>query len=269
MPTAEVGDQTLYYEVHGEGEPLVLVMGLSGDTLAWLPQIPVFSERYRTVVFDNRDVGRSSMASGSYEIADMARDALGLLGELELDSFHLLGLSMGGAIAQEMALAAPERIKTLTLAVTFCWSGAWSRKLSEVWGARAQHMSREERVDELLLLNHTEEFFENQEALGWLRGMILQNPNPQPADAFARQLDACSRHDTRDRLETLSMPVHVIGGNRDILVPIWKSQELAELVPGAKLSVIEGGPHGSWLERAEEFNRLVLDFVAEHSTARV
>ncbi|MFN2615854.1 MAG: alpha/beta fold hydrolase [Thermoleophilaceae bacterium] len=269
MPTIDVGDQTLYYEVHGEGEPLVLVMGLGGDTLAWLPQIPAFSERYRTVVFDNRDVGQSSMASGPYEIRDMAQDALGLTEALELDSFHLLGLSMGGLIAQEMALAAPERIRTLTLTVTFAWSGAWARKLSEVWGARVQHMSREQRVDELMLLNMTEEFFENQEALATLRGLTLQNPNPQPPEAFARQLDACSRHDTRDRLGGLSMPVHIVGGNRDILVPFWKSEELAKLIPGSKLTTIEGGPHGSWLERSEELNGAVLDFVAEHTTARV
>jgi 3-oxoadipate enol-lactonase len=269
MPTTDVGEQTLYYEVHGEGEPLVLVMGLGGDTLAWLPQIPPFSERYRTVVFDNRDVGRSSMASGPYEIRDIAADALALMEALELDSFHLLGLSMGGAIAQEMALAAPERIRTLTLAVTYAWAGAWARTQSEVWGARVQRMSREERVDELLLLNHTEHFFEDQETLGWLRGMILQNPNPQPPEAFARQLDACSRHNTLDRLGSLSMPVHVISGNRDLLVPAWKSDELAERIPQAKRTSIDGGPHGSWIEKAEEFNGLVLDFIAEQSAAKV
>jgi 3-oxoadipate enol-lactonase len=269
VPTIDVGDQTLYYEVHGEGEPLVLVMGLGGDTLAWLPQIPPFSERYRTVVFDNRDVGRSSMAGGPYEIRDMANDALGLLGALELDSFHLLGLSMGGAIAQEMALAAPERVRTLTLAVTYAWTGEWARTQSSVWGARVQRMSLEERVDELLVLNHSEEFFEDRETLGRLRGMILQNPNPQPPEAFARQLDACSRHHTLDRLDSLSMPVHVISGDRDILVPGWKSDELAARIPGAKRTVIEGGPHGSWIEKAEEFNRVVLEFIAEHATAKV
>src|SRR5919201_2467339 len=269
MPTVDVGDQTLYYEVHGQGEPLVLVMGLGGDTLAWLPQIRAFSERYRTVVFDNRDAGRSSMANGPYEIRDMAADGLGLIDALELDSFHLLGLSMGGAIAQEMALGGPDRVRTLTLAMTWAWSGAWARKQSEVWGARVQRMSLEERVDELMLLNQSEDFFENQETADWLRGMMLQNPNPQPPEAFARQLDAISRHNARDRLHSLTMPVHVIGGNRDILVPLWKSEELARLIPGAKLTVIEGGPHGSWIERAEEFNRLVLDFIAERRAAKV
>src|ERR671915_2106695 len=152
MPTIEVNGQSLYYEVHGEGEPLLCLMGLAADTLAWTLQVPAWSAQHRTIIFDNRDVGRSSMAEESYEIADMARDALALADALELDSFHLLGVSMGGAIAQEMALAAPERVRTLTLAVSFAGSGAYGRFRGRHWGDRVQGMSREERVDELMLL---------------------------------------------------------------------------------------------------------------------
>ena len=86
MPTAGVNGQTIYYEVHGEGEPLLCVMGLAADTLAWTLQVPAFSERHRTIIFDNRDVGQSSQATGSYEISDMAQDALGLADVLELDA---------------------------------------------------------------------------------------------------------------------------------------------------------------------------------------
>ena len=267
MPTIDIGAQRLYYEAHGNGEPLVCVMGLSADVLAWALQIPAFSERHRTIVFDNRDVGQSSYAGGSYEIADMARDALALADALEPESFHLLGVSMGGAIAQEMALQAPERVRTLTLAVTFAAGSAWARKLSEVWGARVKQVSHEEHVDELMLLNHSEELFENADAVAWLRGMILQNPHAQAPEAFARQLDASSRHDARERLRALELPTHVIGAERDILVPIWKSRELAELIPGAKLTVVEGAPHGFSIERAEEFNRLVLDFIRDAAPA--
>jgi 3-oxoadipate enol-lactonase len=267
MPTIEAGGQTLYYEVHGDGEPLLCIMGLSADTLAWTLQVPAFSARHRTVVFDNRDVGRSSLAEGDYEIADMAGDTLALADALELDSFHLLGVSMGGAIAQEMALAAPERVRTLTLAVTFAAGGAWARTLCDVWGARVQRMSREERIDELLLLTLSEAFFENAEGVAMLRDLMLQNPHPQPPEAFARQLAASSRHDAGARLGSLAMPVHVIGAEHDILVPVWKSAELAELIPDAKLTVIEACPHGLNVERAEEFNRAVLDFIAERAAA--
>lgn len=267
MPTTEANGQTIYYEVHGEGEPLLCVMGLAADTLAWTLQVPAFSERHRTVVFDNRDVGQSSQAEGDYEITDMARDALALADELELDSFHLLGVSMGGAIAQELALAAPERVRTLTLAVTFAAGGRWARTLSGVWGARVQRMSREERVDELMLLTLSETFFENPEGVTFLRDLMLQNPHPQPPEAFARQLDASSRHDARDRLGELSMPTHVMGAEHDILVPVWKSREVAALIPEAKLTVLDACPHGLNVERAEEFNRAVLDFIAERTAA--
>jgi 3-oxoadipate enol-lactonase len=269
MPTIETGRHTLYYELHGDGEPLVCVMGLAADTLAWTLQVPAFSARHRTLIFDNRDVGRSSLADGPYEIADMARDTLALTDALELDTFHLLGVSMGGAIAQEMALAAPGRVRTLTLAVTFAAGSAYARKLSEVWASRVHKISREEHVDELLLLCSSEEFFENAEAVATLRGLMLENPHFQPPEAFARQLDACSRHEARDRLGSLSMPVHVIGCERDILVPVWKSTEIATLIPGAELTVIEDAPHGANIERPEEFNRAVLDFIAEHAPAAV
>ena len=269
MPTVEANGQTIYHEVHGQGEPLLCVMGLAANTLAWALQVGPFAERHRTVVFDNRDVGQSSMAEGPYEIRDMAQDALALADALDLDSFHLLGYSMGGAIAQELALAAPERVRTLTLSVTFASGGSWARKLSEVWAARRLRQSHEEFIDELMLLNLSEAFFENEEAVRYLRQMMLSDPHPQPPEAFARQLDASSRHDARERLGSLTMPVHVIGCEYDILVPVWKARELAELVPGSTLTVIPRGPHGANLERAEEFNRAVLDFIAERSATPV
>ena len=267
MPTTQANGQTLYHEVHGEGDPLLLVMGLAADTLAWALQVPAFSQQYRTVIFDNRDVGRSSLAVGPYEITDMAQDVLALADALELESFHLVGVSMGGAIAQELALAAPERVRTLTLGMTWPRGGAWAAKLSELWSARVEQMSREQRVDELMLLTLSEAFFENAEAVAFLRGLMLENPHPQPPEAFSRQLDASSRHDTRDRLAALAIPTHVIGAEHDLLVPVWKSRELVELIPDARLSVIDACPHGANVERADEFNRLVLEFIDDQSRA--
>jgi pimeloyl-ACP methyl ester carboxylesterase len=124
-------------------------------------------------------------------------------------------------------------------------------------------MTWEQRVDELMLLTMSESFFENADAVTWLRQTILANEHPQPIEAFGRQIEASGRHNCADRLGSLSMPVHVIGAEHDILVPCWKSRELAELIPDAKLTVIAGAPHGVQLERAEEFNRAVLDFIAD------
>jgi 3-oxoadipate enol-lactonase len=265
VPELEANGQTLYYEEHGDGEPLLCVMGLGTDSVAWIPQLKAFSARHRTITFDNRDVGRSSQADGPYEIPDMARDTLALADGLGLEGFHLLGVSMGGAIAQEVALAAPERIRTLTLAVTYPRAGAWARRHGELWLKRMEGMSREDRVDELMLLTMSEEFFEDQGQVDWLRERILANPHPQSAEAFARQLTASRRHDAAERLRSLDLPTHVIGAEQDVLVPVWRSKRLAELIPNAKLTVIPGAPHGANVERRDEFNEAVLGFIAEAS----
>jgi len=118
-----------------------------------------------------------------------------------------------------------------------------------------------------MLLNHSDGFFENPDMVALVRTAVLQNPHPQPPEAFCRQLAASSRHDTLDRLGTLTMPTHVIGGERDILVPIWKSREIASAIPGARLDVFAGAPHGLPLERAEDFNAAVLDFIRETAAA--
>lgn len=264
MATIDLDGRTVYYEERGAGEPLLCVMGLAADTLAWTLQMPAFAQQHRTIIFDNRDVGQSSQVEGDYEISDLAQDALALADALSLERFHLLGVSMGGAVAQEVALAAPERVRTLTLAVTFAGGGAYAHALAESWGGRVMKLTREERIDELLLLTLSEGFYDTDGAVDFVRRMTLQNPNPQPPEAFARQLAASSRHDARTRLGSLGMPVHVIGAEHDILIPVWKSVEVAELIPGAKLTVMERASHGMQLERAQEFNELVLDFIAEH-----
>ncbi len=267
MPFVDCNGQHLYYEVHGEGEPLLCVHGLSVDTQGWLLQVPAWSQQHRTIAFDNRDVGQSSRADADYETTDMAADALALADVLELESFHLLGLSMGGTIAQQMALRAPERIRSLTLVVTFGGGGNWGAAQAALWSKRVLGMSREERIDELMLLCFSEATYENAEGIAFMRQMMLANPHPQETDAFVRQLQATSRHEVRARLGELTMPVHVIGGEHDVLVPVWKSRELAALIPGARLTVLEGAAHGVNVERAEEFNTVVLEFLAAAAPA--
>jgi 3-oxoadipate enol-lactonase len=265
MPTADVNGQTLYYEVHGEGEPLVIVMGLSADILAWALQLPEWSKQYKVIAVENRDVGRSSYATEPYDITDMADDVVALADHLEIDDFHLLGLSMGGAISQEVAINHPERVRTLTLVVTWGGSGFIGLERTRLWKKRLDHFSFEDHLDELLLQTFSEQFLNNEQMRTWLRDAMLANPNRQKPEGFLRQLDACGRHETRDRLDRISAPTHVIGGEYDVMVPIWKSMELADGIPGARHSVLEKQPHGVNIEAAQQFNALVLDFLSEHA----
>lgn len=262
MPIAEANGQRLYYEVHGEGEPLLAVMGLGGDHTAWILQVPEWSKRHKLVVFDNRDVGQSSQADGPYEVSDMAADALALADELGLESFHLVGVSLGGAIAQEVALAAPERVRTLTLAVTYGATGGYGDQRARVLASIARKMSREEFADFVMLLVYSERLFDHPQFVDAARQAMLDNPHPQPVEAWVRQLEASCRHNALDRVGALSMPVHVIGARRDIMVPPFRSEDLAAAIPGSKHTLIDSG-HLANVEAAEEFNAAVLSFIAE------
>jgi pimeloyl-ACP methyl ester carboxylesterase len=261
---ADVNGVRLYHEQQGTGEPLLCIMGLASDHRAWDLQVPALAERFRVVVFDNRDTGRSTMCEADYEIADLAADALGLADAVGLDRFHLLGMSLGSAVAQHVALAAPGRVQTLTLAAT--WGGtaaAYAAMRARVWEREVRRCTAEEWLEEMMLLTLSEGFFESDEAVATVKRMTFEDPAPQPTDALIRQIRATSRHDVRDRLGELRMPVHVIAGDRDVLIPVWKGQEVAERVTGSTFTVLRGIGHAMNLERVDQFNAAVLDWLTE------
>src|SRR5262245_31254254 len=119
MSTAQINGIDVYYEEQGSGEPLLLIMGLAADSMAWMFQLPDFAKQYRTIVFDNRGVGRTSKPAGPYSIPQMADDAKGVLDALDIRRAHVVGVSMGGMIAQELTLRHPERVRGLVLACTY------------------------------------------------------------------------------------------------------------------------------------------------------
>ncbi len=263
MPYADIDAGRLYYEQHGSGEALLCIQGLAMDVSGWRPQIPVWSRSFQVVVFDNRDVGRSFYAEAPYDIQTLAADALALADRLGLARFHVLGSSMGGAIAQELALRAPERLLSLTLAVTYAGHGRLSRERTRAFAAGAERQSDAERAQAMILLTLSEQTFEELgDELEAMTQMVLAYPHRQRREGFLRQLRASATHDARDRLPALRLPVHVIGAEQDVFVPVWRSHELAGLIPGARLSVIPGAAHAVNLERSAEYNRLVLDFLA-------
>lgn len=267
MPQATCNGVEIYYEVHGEGDPLLCVMGIGAQIPNWVFNIPAFSERYETVVFDNRDVGRSGYVDEEYTMADMAADTLALADHLELESFHLLGISMGGTISQELALVAPERIKTLTLAVTWPGGGRWWRVRGRALWLAVPHLTPDELLEHLLMLNLSAEAFENDELLARAMQRLRDNPYPQRPEGFFRQGKAVNRFDLRGRLGEIDIPTNVIAAERDVFVPAFMARQIAEEIPGAKFTVVDGAAHGMNMERALEFNKLVLDFLAEHATA--
>lgn len=264
MPTVKVGDINMYYEVHGEGKPLVLIMGLGLDLTGWMFQTPEFSKKYRVIVFDTRGVGRTDAPDTPYSIEMMADDTAGLLYALGIEKAHILGLSMGGFIAQELALKYPQRVKSLILATTGAIELSLAKYLVDTWVRMAQEgVSREILIRDLLPWIFTEKFFENPEQVQMMTDAMLANPYPQPAYAFARQAAADVEHDTRNRIGQITAPTLVLVGKEDILCPVKLSEELASGIPNAELVVLEGGGHGFFIEITDKFNQAVLDFLAK------
>ena len=257
--------QTLYWESHGEGNPLVLVMGIGYDATLWgLHQVPYFSEHFQTIIFDNRDAGRSSQATGAYTIADMADDLAGLLDGLGIERAHLLGISMGSMICQEFAIHHPNRLNKLVLTGTGAAPARAKFDPISIWSFVKTHDSEGFTfAAQQFLWLFSESFRRNHEAVDQTVQMLASNPNPVSAEAYQRQAEAYVKHDVLSRLGQVTAPTVVISGERDRLTPPWICREVADAIPHAKYLLIEGegASHVLPLERPDDFNRAALSFL--------
>ncbi len=275
MPTAKVDSIELYYEVHGGGDPLVLIMGLGAPSAAWLFQVPEFSKHYRTIVFDNRGVGRSSKPPGPYTTAQMADDTNGLLDALGVARAHVVGVSMGGMIAQELALRHPQRVGGLVLACTYAEPNPdverHRESLLAQFGGRVgpsgqieidpQAIDPMQFFQALLPLSFNPEFIERElPKLIDVFSSALQYGFSM--EGILGQVAAVQTHRTTDRLHRIQSPTLVITGDADRLVPPASSEILARHIPNARLVKVPGGSHGFNFETPDVFNREVLAFLA-------
>jgi pimeloyl-ACP methyl ester carboxylesterase len=255
--------QQLYYEIHGEGDPLLLIMGLGGDLTGWGLQVPAFQEHFKVIVFDNRDAGRSSQVDNPYAISDMARDTAGLLDGLGVDQAHVLGASMGGMIAQELALSRPEKVGKLVLSCSMAQVARFHVSFAQPWKWIMDHDPKGEILPvHIITLCMTHNFQQNADAVEEMIEQMLNAPYPQPPEAFGRQADALSAFDALNQLEGISAPTLVMVADQDVLTPPWAARQLAEAIPGAELQVLEGGGHCMFWEIPDEFNEAVLAFLA-------
>ncbi len=275
MSMARVGSIELYYQEHGSGDPLLLIMGLATDSTGWLLQIPDFSRHYRTIAFDNRGVGRSAKPPGPYTIHEMADDAAGLLDVLGIARAHVLGISMGGMIAQELALRHPQRVRGLVLACTYPEPDEEIERnrrfsVSQLGGtltAEGKTKIEVAALNPLQFFQHllpkvfTQSFIDRElPKLIQLFGGALQWGFSM--EAVLGQVEAVMGHKATDRLHQIASPTLVITGDADLLIPPAHSDVLAEHIPNARLVKVPGGSHGFNFETPEIFNREVLDFLA-------
>jgi pimeloyl-ACP methyl ester carboxylesterase len=263
MPHCRLAEVELCYADRGQGEPLLFLNGLSGDHLYWMGQLRALGKHYRCLALDNRDVGQTRATARPYSTADLAGDVLGLLDGLALPAAHVVGLSMGGMVAQELALRAPGRVKSLVLADTLARADEWFRgTLSAFEAVRRQVADTPAFFETILPWWVSWRFFEQSERVTWLRWLLRQSPYPQPLAGFLRQLDATRRHDALERLGGIACPVLVLVGADDVICPPRYSEQLYERLPRARLVVVPGVGHALPFEDPARFTALVRQFLA-------
>jgi 3-oxoadipate enol-lactonase len=265
MPKATVNGINMYYEVHGQGEPLILVMGSFGSLEAWALQVLAFQKYYKLIVFDNRGIGRSEKSPGPYTIATMADDTVGLLDHLGVDKAHVLGMSLGGPVAQDVAIDHPDRVNKLILVCSMAGADGTQlhpdmlKALGLERGARQVDLRK---VDFKQIMRATVALAFNDQSLKdnllaqaetWFKQFDI--------DGFIKQWEAVAGYSALDRLRKIGARTLVMTGTDDRLVDPHSSEVIAGLIPNSKLVKVGGGSHAFFMEMSDRFNTEVLNFL--------
>ena len=266
MPVIDAGNVSLNYERGGEGPPLLMIMGLSGSLLHWgAPFMNALRNDFETIAFDNRGVGQSSRVEAPFSIADLAADTAGLMAALDLDSAHVLGISMGGMVAQELALAHPARIRTLTLGCTYCGGPGNTLPPQREVGAAVMSGDRERALRATWEINVSASFAQNAQAYAAFRAIGEERAVAIPV--MMEQLSAITRHDTSARLRSLTMPTLVVHGTEDRIIPVENGHKVAGLIPDARLEILQDIGHLFFWELPERSAELVHEHALTHASA--
>ena len=243
-------------------------MGLGANSTGWYAQIPAFSEEYQVIAFDNRGAGRSEKPNEPYTMPQMAEDAIGVLDVLGARSAHVFGMSLGGMIAQELALRHPQRVKTLILGGTMCGGPKATfagPQLVQQFVSLAG-LPLEQAAEKGLALLYSDAFIaRNSERL--VQHALSVSHLTAPMHALQRQFMAVVGFNTYDRLPATHVPTLVLVGTADGIIPPANSRVLAEMIPGARLVEFEGAGHGFLVECADEVNAIVLDFLRPYRSS--
>ena len=260
MPYAENDGTKIYWEEQGEGDPLLLIMGLGSASGLWYRLMPALSERYRAIIFDNRGVGRSDAPSGTYPIETMASDAAAVLDAVGLESAHVLGFSMGGFIAQEFALENPERVSSLILAGTACGGKEGVRAAPEVLTAlEARGVKTIEEGFWAMAPYNYDPSTPRARIVGDLA--ISLRTSLKRECYMAQLLGIVSWVGSHSRLGGIKMPALVIHGENDQLIPPENGRTLARLIPNARLVMLPRAGHKFMTDQPEAAVEAILSFL--------
>lgn len=271
MPVIEINTRTgerphklnMYYHWQGQHDAPVIawIPGVGQDHLAWGLQVAVFAKKFRCLMLDSRDSGRTDRATEPYRGADMAADLAGLLDALQVPKINVVGLSLGGVVAQEFALNYPERLEKMALISTFPGGDPWLATLAGEWAKLYEKLGVAEFQRMVNLWLFTWRTYQNRPVfLETLVKRVSATHNGPGAAGFARQSHVSVQHNVLDRLPEITAPTLVLVGDEDIVTPPRVARQLAEGIPNARLEIIPGAGHGGVAETPEPFNRQLMQF---------
>lgn len=251
----------IFYDERGDGSALLLIAGRMSTRRSWELQVPTFARHYRTLTIDNRDAGESDPATADYTLSDLAADCVALLDTLGIARAHVVGRSMGSAIAARLVVNYPERVDRLILAC----GGLFGRSAT---GDPPPSIARDTWIDDPIArrrqradLTAAPGFFAaHPEALERL--IEQDRGNRITYEGVMRQMRSIADFPTRDQLAAIAAPTLALHGDRDQLIPLERGRELAASIPGARLLVFPGVGHSPQLECTAEFDRAILAFLA-------
>jgi len=255
----------MYYEIHGEGFPYVMIIGLAADVNWWIPEvIEPSSQNFKTIIFDNRGAGRTDKPKIKYSIKMMADDTVGLMDALKIEKAHIFGASMGGMIAQEIALTYPERVERLVLCCTHCGGSKQVFPSNEIvqMMATPREVSPEELVNDIIPLVYTEDFIKNNpDFIETYKQRMLKTPIP--LDSYQRQTQATMSFSSGMRLKRIKAPTLILQGKEDVLVPPENAEVLAKRIPNAKVVLFDNAAHLLFQPDPERVNNTTIEFLTE------
>jgi 3-oxoadipate enol-lactonase len=263
MSTVHTNGIEIYSEAKGAGEPLLLIAGFACDLTIWSKVASSLAEKYRVIAFDNRGVGRSSAPDTSYSIGQMAEDVAGLLDQIGMSQAHVVGHSMGGMIAQELALAYPERVRSLMLLASCAKADERNKAIIASWGELPRQVDAATATRLSLPWIYTSSFYARPGAVQQVIDLIVQNPFPPTPHGIYHQSRAVMGFDAKDRLGQIHCPALVLVGQEDILLPVRFSEELLRGIPGAEFVVLDKTGHGMLIETPEAVAQSLLAFLAK------